>query len=132
MFRSEGDAEIRRGKTAAENDMLSTDPEHRDDGDWWLHAEGAGSHVVIRASSVSGRSLPDGVLQDAAVLAAKESVAGKKNGVVEVSLCRAKQVSKPAGYKPGLVLVTGGYLKTVNVHLSKEKERLERLQNTRG
>eukprot|EP00966_Prymnesium_polylepis_P018841 434024-Prymnesium_polylepis.1 len=41
-------AEIRVGRTAADNDLLSCDAAHRDGADWWMHASGCpGSHVVI-------------------------------------------------------------------------------------
>lgn len=52
VFRSEDGAEIRVGKAAADNDVLSTDPQHRDGDDWWLHAAGCpGSHVPMLGPS---------------------------------------------------------------------------------
>jgi len=129
VFRSESGAEIRVGKQASDNDVLSTDPEHRDGDDWWLHASGCpGSHVVVRARTVGASTLPRDVELDAAVLAANYSKAAK-TGNVAVSLCRARQVSKPFGAKPGLVQLNGD-VKTVKVDWRKEKHRLERLAST--
>jgi len=130
VFRSEDGAEIRVGKAAADNDVLSTDPQHRDGDDWWLHAAGCpGSHVVVRADSVGGGStLPREVELDAAVLAANYSKAAK-TGSVGVTLCRARQVSKPLGAKPGLVQLRGD-VKTVKLPWKKERHRLERLAET--
>ena len=71
VYESDGGAEIRVGRTAADNDELSTDPAHRDGDDWWLHAAGCpGSHVVVRADTVAADELPRDVELDAAVLAA--------------------------------------------------------------
>ena len=116
------------GKQAVDNDVLSTDPAHRDNDDWWMHAQGCpGSHVVIRAESLSGglASLPREVELDAAVLAANYSKASL-TGTVGVSVCRARQVSKPFGAKPGLVQLSGD-VKVVKVNWRKERQRLERL-----
>jgi len=130
VFRSEDGAEIRVGKAAADNDVLSTDPQHRDGDDWWLHAAGCpGSHVVVRADTVgSGSTLPREVELDAAVLAANYSKAAKM-GSVGVTLCRARQVSKPLGAKPGLVQLRGD-VKTIKLPWKKERHRLERLAGT--
>ena len=125
VFRSEGDVEIRVGKGAADNDKLSIEPEHRDADDWWLHAAGCpGSHVVIRASTVGGGALPREVELDAAVLAANYSKAAL-TGTVGVSLCRARQVRKPLGAKPGLVQLSGD-VKTIKLNWKKERRRLDR------
>jgi predicted ribosome quality control (RQC) complex YloA/Tae2 family protein len=63
------------GKSAADNDVLSIDPERtiRDQNDWWMHVAGSpGSHVVIRCSDAFA-ALPRETLVDAAALAAKYS-----------------------------------------------------------
>ena len=126
-FRSEGGVEIRVGKGAKDNDKLSTEPEHRNGDDWWLHAAGCpGSHVIIRTDTLSDEgALPREVELDAAVLAANYSKAAL-GGNVAVNLCRARQVSKPEGAKPGLVQLRGD-VKTIKVNWKNEKRRLERL-----
>ena len=129
VFTSEGGAEIRVGKQAKDNDVLSCDPAHRDNDDWWLHASGCpGSHVIIRTDSLAGGELPREVELDAAVLAANYSKAAL-NGNVPVNLCKARQVSKPSGAKPGLVQLSGD-VKTIKLNWKIEKHRLERLQAT--
>ena len=126
VYRSKGGAEIRVGKQAQDNDVLSTDPAHRDNDDWWLHAAGCpGSHVVVRRETVAGDALPREVELDAAVLAANYSKAAR-SGTVGVNVCRARQVSKPYGAKPGLVQLSGD-VKTVKLNWRKEKGRLDRL-----
>lgn len=122
-----GGAEIRVGRTAADNDVLSTDPSHRDDADWWLHVAGCpGSHVVVRAETLlSAARLPDEIAMDAAVLAVNNSRAAL-SGRLGVSLCRARQVSKPPGAKPGLVRLSGD-VATLKVDWRKERHRLDRL-----
>lgn len=126
---SAGGAEIRVGRTAAENDRLSCDAEHRDADDWWMHASGCpGSHVVIRASTLADGELPREVEVDAAMLATKYSKANP-GGTVAVTLCRARQVRKPAGAKPGLVQLSGA-VRVVKVAWSKEQHRLDRLEAT--
>ena len=125
VYESDGGAEIRVGRTAADNDELSTDPTHRDGDDWWLHAAGCpGSHVVVRADTVAAAELPRDVELDAAVLAAKYSKAAL-GGNVKVNLCRARQVSKPSGAKAGLVQLSGD-VKTLRLNWGIEKRRLAR------
>ena len=125
VYESDGGAEIRVGRTAADNDELSTDPAHRDGDDWWLHAAGCpGSHVVVRADTVAAAELPRDVELDAAVLAAKYSKAAL-GGNVKVNLCRARQVSKPSGAKAGLVQLSGD-VKTLRLNWGIEKRRLAR------
>jgi len=120
---------VRLPGQASDNDALSTDPLHRDADDWWMHAAGcAGSHVVIRAESVGDAvALPREVELDAAVLAANYSKAAR-SGSVGVNLCRARQVSKPAGAKPGLVQLSGD-VRTLRLNWRNEKRRLERLRD---
>lgn len=135
VYRSEGGAEIRVGKQAKDNDVLSTDPSHRDADDFWLHASGCpGSHVIVRSDSVSSVGgerlsldvLPREVELDAAVLAANYSKAAR-TGIVGVTLCRARQVSKPAGAKPGLVQLQGD-VRVLKLNWKNEKRRLDRLR----
>lgn len=130
-FLSAGDAQIRVGRTASDNDELSCDPAHRDSDDWWMHAAGCpGSHVVIRVDTLgeAGGALPPEVEMDAAILAARYSKA-PQSGKARVTLCKARQVSKPRGAKPGLVQLSGS-VRTVVVDFRKERHRLERLEAT--
>lgn len=93
--------EILVGKGARDNDEL-TFREARPH-DLWLHAAGyAGSHVVIR-NPEGLASVPRGVVEAAAALAAFHSKAREARGKVEVHLCRVADVRKPRGAPPGQV-----------------------------
>jgi NFACT protein RNA binding domain len=122
-FYSQQKTEIRVGKTAADNDEVSTCAEHRND--WWMHASGCpGSHIIIR----SGSSTPDDeTIQDAAALAARHSKC--QGSVIKVSLTRCRDVKKPPFAKPGLVLLTGN-VQTVSVNMKAAEKRLERLDQS--
>lgn len=69
--------------------------------DLWLHVKNMpGSHVLIRAEH---REVPDEVVLAAAQLAAYYS-GGRQSGQVPVDYTRVKNVWKPSGAKPGMVL----------------------------
>ena len=65
IFRGTDGVEIRVGRSANDNDELSTNPKYRDSDDWWLHAASVpGSHVIIRSCSLpSADHLPQEVRQ---------------------------------------------------------------------
>ncbi len=94
--------EVLVGRGARENDELTFDVAKPHD--VWMHVAGgtAGSHVVIR--NPDRVAVPRPVLEKAAALAAWYS---KARGApkVEVHVCRAADVSKPRGAKPGLVQI---------------------------
>lgn len=119
--------EIRVGKKAEDNDILTLSSEHRDGSDFWMHAAGCpGSHVVIRSNGLS--ILPEEVVKDAAALAAHQSKArGQSTILVSMTLCR--DIVKPLGAKAGLVQLTGK-VRTVKVNMTEAQSRLERLNST--
>ena len=93
--------EVLVGRSATDNDRLTfkvANPQ-----DVWLHVGGGtpGSHVVVRQPEVG--EVPRSVVKRAAELAAKHSKAGKASGKVDVHVCRACDVRKPRGAKPGSV-----------------------------
>lgn len=117
--------EIRVGKQAEDNDVLSLSPQHRDGSDWWMHASGCpGSHVVIRCGD---QNLDGEVVMDAAALAARQSKC--QGSIIKVTLTRCRDVKKPPGAKAGLVQLTGR-VTTVSVHMKEAESRLERLDKT--
>ena len=90
------------GKTARDNDFISLKVAAQDD--WWFHVKGMpGSHVLLRKES--GESPSKNELETAASIAAYHSK-GRNGGTVAVSMCLAKNVSKPRGSKNGLVQIT--------------------------
>jgi predicted ribosome quality control (RQC) complex YloA/Tae2 family protein len=98
-FEAEG-YEILVGRSARDNDRLTfkvAAPQ-----DLWLHVGGVpGSHVVVR--NPDGGDVPRSVVKRAAELAAFHSKARAAGGKVTVSVCRACDVRKPRGAKPGTV-----------------------------
>ena len=93
--------EVLVGRSARDNDRLTF--KEAAPNDVWLHVGGGtpGSHVVVRAPE--GGEVPRAVVKRAAELAARHSKAGKTTGKVDVHVCRACDVRKPRGAKPGSV-----------------------------
>ena len=87
------------GRSAEENDRLVREARPHD---LWLHARGVpGAHVVVRTG---GREVPEGVLRQAAQLAAWHSRArGERK--VPVSYTEARHLRKPRGAPPGAVIL---------------------------
>lgn len=112
-------AQIRVGRSAADNDALSL--KHSRGNDVWLHtADSPGSHVVLVLAGKSEADPED--LLDAAHLAVHFSpLRGAQRA--KLHLARCKEVHKPRGAKPGLVHLSGG--KTWELRL--QPGRLERL-----
>lgn len=135
-FESLAGVEIRVGRSARDNDLLSLLPEHRDPDDVWMHASGyPGSHVIARC-----QTLDEDTELDAACLAALYSKAVPKpatnapphaaTGKAAVTMCRARCISKPPGAKPGLVRLNGD-VAIVHLDLAQQQSRLQRLLATK-
>lgn len=89
------------GRNNKQNDYLTLKLSRAND--IWLHVKNnSGSHVII---SAHGKAVPDNVIYYAACLAAKHS---KADGApkTEVDYTLAKNVKKPPGAKPGMVIYT--------------------------
>eukprot|EP01035_Chromulina_nebulosa_P020064 gene20064-26051_t len=122
---------IKVGRTAADNDELSLNKEHRDNNHWWLHVAGsAGSHVVICDSNDDLPNVNRQTLLDAAILAATNSK-GPKTGKVRVTYTRCRHITKPHGVPAGTVQIRDE-ISTVTVNISNEVERLKRLLPTKN
>ena len=118
-YRCSGDLEIWVGRSDAGNDHLTTRLARGKD--LFFHLDGApGSHVILRTE---GRSDPPAeAILDACELAVHFSKF--KNATrADVHVVPIKQVRKPKGAKPGLVMVHGG--KTI--HLRRMRGSLERV-----
>jgi predicted ribosome quality control (RQC) complex YloA/Tae2 family protein len=111
--------EIWVGRSDAANDYLSTRLARGKD--LFFHLEGApGSHVILRTG---GRSDPPSeALLDACELAVHFSKS-KNASRADVHIVPIKNVKKPKGAKPGLVMVHGGR----TLHLRRTPARLERI-----
>jgi predicted ribosome quality control (RQC) complex YloA/Tae2 family protein len=98
-FRSADGFEIRVGRNNRQNDRLTL--KTADKRDLWLHTRNIpGSHVIIASG---GAAVPPGTLTQAAMLAALHSRA-KDSSQVPVDYTLVRNVKKPSGAKPGLVI----------------------------
>ncbi len=98
-FRSSDGFQILVGRNNRQNDLLTTKLAYKTD--LWLHVQKAhGSHVII---ACAGAPVPDRTVTEAAELAAWFSQARQGHNV-PVDLCPVRQVKKPAGAKPGMVV----------------------------
>ena len=101
-FSSPDGYEILVGRNNKQNDVLTLKTAEKTD--IWLHTKDiTGSHVIIRAR---GEQVPDETIYYAARIAAAYSSA-RNSAQVPVDYVPAKQVKKPAGAKPGMVIFTG-------------------------
>lgn len=98
-FISSNGIKILVGKNNRQNDYLTLRLSEADD--IWLHTKNIpGSHVLIKCA---GKKLDDQTLEEAAVLAGYFSKA-KNQTKVEVDYTQKKNVKKPSGSKPGMVI----------------------------
>ncbi len=87
------------GRNNRQNDELTFRAARKDD--LWLHAQKvSGSHVII---DCAGQAVPDDTVTQAAQLAAYHSHARQGQNVA-VDVTRVKQIKKPNGAKPGMVV----------------------------
>lgn len=97
VFTSSDGTEIYVGKNNLQNEYLTNRLANAND--TWLHTKDIpGSHVVIRSSSFSAKTL-----EEAAMIAAYYSQA-KESSSVPVDYTYIRHVKKPSGAKPGFVI----------------------------
>ena len=100
-FVSDDGYEILVGRSNTQNDELTGKIARRTD--YWLHTKAIhGSHVIVRCD---GTEPPERTLLQAASLAAWYSQG--REGKVAVDCTMVKNVRKPAGAMPGMVIYTG-------------------------
>ena len=118
-YRTQSGLEVWVGRSDAANDYLTTRLARGND--LFFHLDGApGSHVVLRTE---GRSDPPSeALLDACELAVHFSKY-RNASRADVHVVPIKNVRKPKGTKPGLVVVHGGK----SIHLRRSPPRLERI-----
>ena len=98
-FMSSDGLDIYVGKNNKQNDQLTL--KTASSNDIWLHTKDIpGSHVIIRKLQ---QNIPDNTLLEAAILAAFHSKA-KQSSNVQVDYTTVKNVKKPSGAKPGMVI----------------------------
>jgi len=92
--------ELLAGRNNRQNDYLTMKLARPDD--LWLHTKDIpGAHIIIR--NPEGREIPDPVVQKAAGIAAYFSK-GRNSSKVPVDYTLKKNVRKPKGAKPGMVI----------------------------
>ena len=118
-FRTSGGLRVQVGRNNRQNDKLTLkDADRRD---IWLHTQKIhGSHVILRCG---GQAPGEEDVAEAAMLAAWFSQA-RESGNVPVDYTEVRNVKKPAGGRPGMVIYTT--YRTLNV--TPEEETVKRLQ----
>ena len=118
-FRTGSGLRVLVGRNNRQNDKLTLkDADRRD---LWLHTQKIhGSHVILRCA---GRAPTEEDIAEAAMLAAWFSQA-RESGSVPVDYTEVRNVKKPAGSRPGMVIYTT--YRTVNV--TPEEAAVERLR----
>lgn len=120
-FESEEGFKIFVGRNNMMNDRLTL--KTAKNYDLWFHTKDVpGSHVVIQND---GREFTDKVIREAAMLAAFNSKAGKSSNVA-VDYTIVKNVKKPSGAKPGMVIYDDYKTEFVTPN-SAELERIKRI-----
>lgn len=118
-FQSSEGFRIRVGRNNRQNDELTLKQSAK--GDLWLHVQKIhGSHVVIECGGVRPG---DQTITEAAQLAAWYSQA-REGQNVPVDVTPVKQIKKPAGGKPGMVI----YHEYSTVYVTPSQETVERLK----
>ena len=98
VFRSSGGLRILVGRSNTQNDQLVREAFKSD---YWFHTQRIhGSHVILCAE---GREPDERSMTEAAMLAAWFSQ-GREGGQVAVDYTQVKNVKKPAGARPGMVV----------------------------
>ena len=116
-FISSDGIDIYVGKNNIQNDYLTL--KFAEKTDTWLHTKIIpGSHVIIK-----GKNIPESTLLEAATLAAFYSK-GKNSTKVPVDYTLVKNVKKPSGAKPGMVIYSTNKKLYIdppkNINLTKE------------
>lgn len=100
----ENGMEVLIGKNNKENDYLTT--KVADKTDIWFHTKDIpGSHVILRTGGINLDSIPSQIIYQVASIAAFHSK-GRESANVPVDYVLAKNVKKPSGAKPGMVIFT--------------------------
>ena len=109
------------GRNNKQNDQLTLKTAKKSD--IWFHTQGIpGSHVIVLTE---GKEVPDRTLTEAAVIAAYHSK-GRLSAKVAVDYTCVKNVKKPNGAKPGMVIFTDNR----TAYVAPDREWVERLADT--
>lgn len=118
-FMSSDGYEILVGRNNKQNDKLTC--KTADKTDIWLHTkEITGSHTIIRCN---GENPPDSTILEAAIIAAYHSK-GRNSAQVPVDYTLIKNVKKPTGAKPGMVIFTSNQ----TLYVTPDEDLVEKLK----
>lgn len=118
-FVSSDGFDIYVGKNNIQNDYVTT--KLANSSDIWFHIKNfAGSHTVIKLGT--DKNVPDRTLLEAAGIAAYYSAA-KSSAKVEIDYTQIKNVKKPSGAKPGMVIYE--HYSTLYVEPKNDLKRVE-------
>lgn len=118
-FRTTSGFRVLVGRNNRQNDKLTKEADHRD---LWFHTQKIhGSHTVL---CTGGAPVDDETLTEAAKIAAWYSQA-RSSGNVPVDYTAVKNVKKPAGARPGMVI----YTTCQTLFVTPEEELIKRLQS---
>lgn len=117
-FLSSDGAHIYVGKNNIQNDSLTL--KFADKQDIWMHTKNIpGSHVIIKNAG----KISDKTLEEAATLAAFYSK-GKDSTKVPVDYTEVRNVKKPSGSKPGMVI----YYTNKTIYIDPKKLELQKIE----
>lgn len=112
--------EILVGKSNLQNDELTLRTAELTD--LWMHTKDIpGSHVIIRTNGQS--ELPEATMEEAANLAAFYSKA-KNSSMVPVDYTQRKNIKKPNGAKPGMVI----YLTNKTIYITPDEAWIQQMK----
>ena len=118
-FRTTSGFRVLVGRNNRQNDKLTKEADHRD---LWFHTQKIhGSHTIL---CTGGAPVDDETLAEAAKIAAWYSQA-RSSGNVPVDYTAVKNVKKPAGARPGMVI----YTTCQTLFVTPEEELIKRLQS---
>ena len=101
-YRSSEGFVILCGRNNLQNDLLTLKEAAKTD--LWLHTKNIpGSHVIVVSG---GQVIPEQTILEAAMIAAHNSK-GREGTKIAVDFCPVKNVKKPGGAKPGMVIYEG-------------------------
>ena len=116
-YRSSDGYDIRVGRNNKQNDRLTCKEAEKTD--LWLHVKDiTGSHVIV---TCDGEMPPDRTIEEAAIIAACNSK-GRNSSRVDVDYTFIRNVKKPNGSKPGMVIFTNNYTITVKPDTELEEK----------
>lgn len=123
IYTSSEGAKIMVGKNNIQNDQLTLKTASKND--WWFHVKNyPACHTVLFASETD---VTDTSLEEAAIIAASHCKAARAGQKIEVDYTLIRNVKKPQGAKPGMVI----YDNYKTAYVAPDKELCDRLKTSK-